>query len=606
LESNGALLKNKKDPVSQIRVNKVLKEKIHKSKCGFEVVCSEIDLTIGCTTILDGVSGVFKSGEVTALMGPTGSGKTSLLKCIGHRVAHKGCITYGGNKWSKAMRRRTAFVEQTDIIWEKLTVNQTLLFTARLRVDLKQEELAARVEDVIQILRLTKCRDTKVGVCSGGEKRRVSIAKELLTDPRIMLLDEVTSGLDSTMALVVAETITEVAKRDQLVVIMSIHQPNSNIYELMDSLYLMDMKGNVRYKGPAIDAVEHFRLLGHACPSDYNPPDFFMELLVLEKLGNASAKEKKMIVESTAPPCDKADTESSLYESRHERYHLSWLQQFQILAERDWIISTDSFITKTSVFLNMGEIFIKIGLFWQLSFEESTVLPHFAALLWIFGTFLFFSTMGAIGVFHAEHDQVEKELQVGAYRLSAFFVAKNLVHLVLGMFWPTITLPFTIFCMYDSEIYTDYPYKICLFWCVTLMTVMSMQGIGFLIGTGFQIDKAFTIGILAITFEFAMSGFFNKLQSWLSWILWVNVFIPTLTLGGVVLWLGNTWSCDYPSDFEKCPEKEITQHDLLSKFFPMYMPYWFLAFLYIIACILLFRILSFRLLRVRMSKNIAN
>merc|ERR1719233_1109299 len=152
--------------------------------------------------------------------------------------------------------------------------------------------------------------------------------------------------------------------------------------------------------------------------------------------------------------------------------------------------------------------------------------------------------------------------------------------------------------------YTEYPYKLGLIWGVILLEIMLMQGLGFVISAGFKMEQGFVVGILAITFQFAMSGFFNKIQMWLSWILWANIFIPVLTLGGVVFWHGNTWICDDPSDFEHCPEHEITQQDVLVKFFPLYMPDWTYAFLYIIFGIVLFRVLSFRLLRVRMSKNI--
>merc|ERR1719233_1494028 len=105
-----------------------------------------------------------------------------------------------------------------------------------------------------------------------------------------------------------------------------------------------------------------------------------------------------------------------------------------------------------------------IGLYWQIGYEESDVLTHFGAMLWITGIWMFFSTMHAIPVFHVVHDQVQKELQVGAYRLSAFFTAKSVVHYVLSLFWPTILLPIAFFTIFRLEMYEGHPYKFFLVW----------------------------------------------------------------------------------------------------------------------------------------------
>lgn len=505
------------------------------------------------------------------------------------------------------MRRRTAFVEQDDILWDKLTVFQTLLFTARLRLNWNRKKLESRVEDVIQILRLTKCRETKVGVCSGGQKRRVCIAKELLNEPRIMLLDEITSGLDSTMALVVVETVREVARRDNLVVIISIHQPNSHIFRLMDNLLLMATDGMLLYQGPANDAAEYFGSMGYPCPANYNPPDFFMNMLVLEKI-DKSTKEKMVLKSRTRAGIsaeginEEVDASAVVSETRSERYHHSWFKQVRILLERDWIISTDKFITKTTCALNIGNFLIKVGLYWQIGYEEADVLTHFAALLWIFGIWVFFCTMDSVPVLHTVHDQVEKELQVGAYRLSAFFSAKSIVHIVLNMFWPTILVPIEFFCIFKPEMYEAHPYKIFLVWLLLLLTIFMIQGIGLVISASFTMERGIVIGILVLTFFFGMSGFFNEVESWLSWLLWANAFIPTLTMGAAVFWIGNTWICDTPSDFRDCPEHRISKRDAMDKFFPMYD--WSSALLYMIVAAVLFRLIGYKLWRIRMSKNI--
>jgi ABC-type multidrug transport system ATPase subunit len=142
-----------------------------------------------------------------------------------------------------------------------------------------------RVEEVIKMLHMEKCADTVVGDAgargvSGGEKKRLCIGMELLTEPKFLFFDEPTSGLDSSHALLVAKCMRDLC-RSGVTVISSIHQPSSQIFELFDDLLLLD-EGNVAYFGPQADSVSFFSSLGFDCPISWNPADFFMDLLVLE------------------------------------------------------------------------------------------------------------------------------------------------------------------------------------------------------------------------------------------------------------------------------------------------------------------------------------
>merc|ERR1719233_1081344 len=208
----------------------------------------------------------------------------------------------------------------------------------------------------------------------------------------------------------------------------------------------------------------------------------------------------------------------------------------------------------------------------------------------------------AIPVFHTVHDQVEKELQVGSYRLSAFFTAKSVVHIVLAMFWPTILLPIQFFGIFQPDMYEGYAYKIFVVWFLLLILIFMAQGLGLVISSVFTMERGMAFGILLLTFYFGMSGFFNSVEHWLSWVLWANAFIPSLSLTAEVFWIGNTWNCDNPSDYQNCPEQRISKSDAMEKFFPMF--HWRTALLYVIVSAVVFRLISYKLLRIRMSKNI--
>lgn len=243
-------------------------------------------------TILNQVSGCAQPGQVLCMMGPSGSGKTSLLNALSGRTTYDaGSITIDGSNQAlstntalkKRLMAQIAYVKQADIFFTHLTVRDQLGYTAFLR--LPQEWSKARklkdVEDILQMLRLTKVADSKISSLSGGEKKRVNIGTELLTDPSCLLLDEPTSGLDSTSAVALMRMLQTLARTQQKTVITSIHQPNSALFFSFDQLLLL-AEGNVVYFGSPRDSLTYLKRFHLACPDGYNAADHWMDLLVYD------------------------------------------------------------------------------------------------------------------------------------------------------------------------------------------------------------------------------------------------------------------------------------------------------------------------------------
>jgi ABC-type multidrug transport system ATPase subunit/pSer/pThr/pTyr-binding forkhead associated (FHA) protein len=225
--------------------------------------------------ILEGVSLVIEPGELVAVMGPSGSGKSTLLSVVnGQAVPAAGRVLVGGldlHDHFELFRGRIGFVPQDDILHADLTVWQALWYAARLRLpaDTSDAEIATRLRSVIAQLGLDGTEQTRVGDqrkrgVSGGQRKRVNLAMELLTDPPILVLDEPTSGLSSTDALSVIELLRSLADAGKTIIV-TIHQPSLDAFRLFDAVAVIarddstSQVGRLAFFGRAWpDSVEFF------------------------------------------------------------------------------------------------------------------------------------------------------------------------------------------------------------------------------------------------------------------------------------------------------------------------------------------------------------
>lgn len=182
---------------------------------------------------------------------------------------------------------------------DTLTVYETILHSALLRLPrtMSYANKEQRVQEIMMELNIDSIANRRIGKpeqrgISGGEKRRVSIACELVTSPSIIFLDEPTSGLDAYNAYTVIECLVALARDFQRTVIFTIHQPRSNIYALFDQLLLL-AKGRVIYSGPAQQAcISHFSSLGYNCPLGFNIADYLVDLTMHASKGQQNVVEE--------------------------------------------------------------------------------------------------------------------------------------------------------------------------------------------------------------------------------------------------------------------------------------------------------------------------
>ncbi|KAL2507106.1 ABC transporter G family member 15 [Forsythia ovata] len=209
--------------------------------------------------------------------------QTSLGRRLSRNVVMSGNILLNGKK-RRLDYGVVAYVTQEDVLLGTLTVRETLTYSAHLRLPttMSREDVKGIIEGTIIEMGLQDCADRQIGNwqlrgISGGEKKRLSIALEILVRPLIMFLDEPTSGLDSAAAFFVIQAIKNVA-RDGRTVISSVHQPSSEVFALFDDLYLLS-GGETVYFGEAKMAIKFFAEAGFPCPSRRNPSDHFLRCI---------------------------------------------------------------------------------------------------------------------------------------------------------------------------------------------------------------------------------------------------------------------------------------------------------------------------------------
>ncbi|KRW98124.1 P-loop containing nucleoside triphosphate hydrolase [Pseudocohnilembus persalinus] len=345
-------------------------------------------------------------------MGSSGAGKTSLLNIFCKRIKTRKNIFLEGKMWANNMQYSYdefsdfgSYVMQDDRLYDSLTVKETLIFAAKMKIK-NQAQQKERVKYIIRYLKLEQCEHTLVGGkvmkgISGGEKKRTSIAIELVNDPQVMILDEPTSGLDSFTAFLVINQLRSLAKEHNRTIIFTIHQPNSDIWQLFDRFMLM-VQGRFVYQGQGgQNVIKHFCKMGIICKQNHNPADFFISI------------------------CHKADKKNV---ENYEKYFEFYEKCLQLSVEQE--IEQQNLLIST--------------LYFQLPNGEDD--PNNVQDVQNYAGFMFFQTVNQIMLaiqavaltFPLERGIFLKEENSRMYSIGAYFIGRSLIEIPYLIIFPTI------------------------------------------------------------------------------------------------------------------------------------------------------------------------
>ncbi len=252
------------------------------------------------------------AGKLIGIMGGSGTGKSTLLNVLnGNYTPTKGRITINGidiHREKSRLEGVIGFVSQDDLLIEELTVFQNLYYNAKLCFnELSDEAIIRRVEDILQVIGLYEVHDLKVGsplekTISGGQRKRLNIALELIREPSVLFVDEPTSGLSSRDSENIMDLLKELALKGKLVFVV-IHQPSSDIFKMFDRLFILDQGGYPIFNGDPIDAIVYFKKHVHHVNAEerecslcgnVNPEQIFniIESKVVDEYGNLTEYRK--------------------------------------------------------------------------------------------------------------------------------------------------------------------------------------------------------------------------------------------------------------------------------------------------------------------------
>lgn len=421
---------------------------------GFSDIRLELNKKKSKKVILDGsIQGRAQPGRLLAIMGPSGAGKSSLLHAIAGRIKESSKLSLTGKRYLNNVeitgdsQLPCAFIEQESLFFPHMTVRETLNF----RVQLKLGNIAHQhevVDAVLSQLQLTKVADSVVGDAkvrgiSGGERKRLSIAVEMISSPDLIFLDEPTSGLDSTAATALVMNLRQLADSGKTIVAV-IHQPSQHVFNIFDDVLLV-AEGKQMYFGPRDQVRQYMESHGCVAETEMGTAEHILDCISKFPIGSESSQDAERRLENLAARASQAVMVHTDNVSQKRKMvnnnggvRAGIITQFRLLLGR---ALREVFRGKTTIVLKLVQQIstaLIYGGIYNLGTNQASIQDRFGLLSLIAIGGMNMAVAQTIRSFPREKTIVSRELASNMYQTLPYFIGKAISELPMVGFYNSL------------------------------------------------------------------------------------------------------------------------------------------------------------------------
>lgn len=493
----------------------------------------------GKKKILHELNGRFLPRQLIAIMGPSGAGKSTLLDVLsGYRITGvTGSVLLNGHERNlDAFRRLSCYITQDDRLQPLLTVCENMQIAADLKLGehVSKKEKTDIINEILSTLRLSEQGNTRTGKLSGGQKKRLSIALELITNPLVLFLDEPTTGLDSSSCTQCVSLLRLLARQGRTIV-CTIHQPSASLFQMFDHVYVLS-QGRCLYQGAGQQLVPYLEWLELPCPKYHNPADYVIELASGEY---GQDNVDRMVRGSNnglsltwfVPPDSIRDSEtkvepmvrltgpvpSASKSSPHGLQNTSTWNQLKVLLRRGYIkTKRDQTMTHMRIVVNIL-VAIMLGiLFFGEGNEGSRVLDNYNLLFACLIHNMMTPMMITILTFPSEISILQKEHFNRWYSLKSYYMSITITDI------PVTVLGCFLFALIVYFISGQPPEtgRFNMFFVISLFIVYVAMSFGLMIGAIFDVVNGTFVGPTMSVPVMMFAGFGVSIRDMPSYLKW--------------------------------------------------------------------------------------
>lgn len=415
------------------------------------------------TTVLNKVNAQINPFELTGWMGPSGSGKTSLASVVANLVDPSdvtGTVRVNRDKAGGVPKQMVGVVWQDDLLLGNLTAEETVYFAARLRTPSAATDGAVRAltEEALRELGLLRVRSRPVRSLSGGERRRVAVAQELVARPSLLLLDEPTSGLDATAARELCRTLGGLASLGHAVALV-VHQPRTDIFAMLDRLLLLS-RGRVVYEGDPRRVRAYLEAVAGPLPPETGIADWIMDTIVADERMQEESREgggsryvcladhweaARSAFRTKADDAPGSDVDGRPRSPPGEprtvggpTYEASFWKELSLLAGRTSKQQRGEKLTRISCALTLTYLVFTAFMYFRLPNDTANVFERNSLIFFLLIAQGNGIVSSCIAVFNRERDLLRRERARKMYRVLPYFLAKCASDMTNNILLPTI------------------------------------------------------------------------------------------------------------------------------------------------------------------------